>query len=383
MKPNKKPNNPCFSSGPAAKRKGWCLDNLKDTPFGRSHRSKIGKAKLQETIDLTREVLGIPADYRIAIVPASDSGAVEMAMWTMLGCRGVDIFAWESFGKGWITDAEKQLKLQDLRIFTEDYGLLPDLSQADFSRDVVFTWNGTTSGVCVPNADWIADDREGITICDATSGVFAYDVDWSKLDVTTWSWQKVMGGEAAHGILVLSPRAVERLESYTPDRPLPKVFRLTKGGKLIEGIFKGLTINTPSMLCVEDALDGLKWAKSLGGLEGLIAKTNGNYEAIKAWVEKSDWIDFLCEDEAIRSHTSVCLKITDSWYQGLDAETQAIKAKELVVLMEAEDAAYDLGAYRDAPAGLRIWSGASVEESDLETLFGWLDWGFEQIKQAS
>jgi len=381
MKPTIYPEDPCFSSGPCAKRKGWSVDALNDAPAGRSHRSKIAKAKLKEAIDLTREVLQIPEEYRIGIVPASDSGAIEMAMWNMLGCRGVDMFAWESFGKDWTKDAEKQLKLQDLRIFIEDYGLLPDLSKADFSRDVVFTWNGTTAGVRVQNADWIDADREGITICDATSGVFGYDIDWSKLDITTWSWQKVMGGEAAHGILVLSPKAVERLESYQPDRPIPKVFQLTKNGKLIEGIFEGVTINTPSMLCVEDALDGLKWAKGNGGLSFLINKVNNNYEAIKKWVESSNWIGFLCEDEAIRSHTSVCLKITDEWYQGLDKEAQAKKAKEIVTLLEKENVAYDIGAYRDAPAGLRIWAGATVEADDLEKIFPWLDWAFEQIKK--
>ncbi len=381
QKPSIRPQNPNFSSGPCSKRPGWSLEALNDATIGRSHRSKLGKAKLAEAIELSKEVLQIPSDYRLGIVPASDTGAVEMAMWTMLGQRGVDVAAWESFGKGWVTDALKQLKLEDINTYEADYGQIPDLSVVDTDRDVVFTWNGTTSGVKVPNGDWIKDNRQGLTICDATSAAFAMEIPWQKIDVLTYSWQKVMGGEAAHGVIVLSPRAVERLESYTPDRPLPKIFRLTKGGKLIEGIFEGSTINTPSMLCVEDAIDGLKWAKSIGGLSKLIERSNNNLQVLEDWVAKSDWIDFLVEDKSLRSNTSICFKITDKWYQSLSKEEQAAKAKELVSLMAKEEVAYDIGSYRDAPPGLRIWGGATVESKDMEALTQWLDWGFSQIKQ--
>lgn len=380
MKPTTKPANPNFSSGPCAKRPGWNVNALRDAAIGRSHRAKIGKDKLAEAIELSRVVLGIPNDYRIGIVPASDTGAFEMAMWSLLGARGVDVFAWESFGSGWATDAQKQLKLKDLNVYTADYGQLPDLAQADWSRDVIFTWNGTTSGVKVPNGEWIADDREGLALCDATSAVFAMDLPWQKLDVVTWSWQKVMGGEAAHGMIVLSPRAVERLENYTPAWPLPKIFRMTKGGKLIEGIFKGETINTPSMLCVEDAIDGLKWAQDIGGFSALKERTQANLKAVEDWVAKTDWVDFLAEDKTIRSNTSICLKIVDPWYQGLSEEEQAKGAKQIVSLLSAEDAAHDIGAYRDAPAGLRIWGGATVETSDLKALFPWLEWAYGEVK---
>ncbi len=381
QKPSIRPQNPNFSSGPCSKRPGWSLEALNDATIGRSHRSKLGKAKLAEAIELSKEILQIPSDYRLGIVPASDTGAVEMAMWTMLGQRGVDVVAWESFGKGWVTDALKQLKLEDINTYEADYGQIPDLSIVDTDRDVVFTWNGTTSGVKVPNGDWIKDNRQGLTICDATSAAFAMEIPWQKIDVLTYSWQKVMGGEAAHGVIVLSPRAVERLESYTPDRPLPKIFRLTKGGKLIEGIFEGSTINTPSMLCVEDAIDGLKWAKSIGGLSKLIERSNNNLQVLEDWVAKSDWIDFLVEDKSLRSNTSICFKITDKWYKSLSKEEQAAKAKELVSLMAKEEVAYDIGSYRDAPPGLRIWGGATVESKDMEALTQWLDWGFSQIKQ--
>ncbi|MGB7381537.1 MAG: phosphoserine transaminase, partial [Rivularia sp. (in: cyanobacteria)] len=366
QKPSIRPQNPNFSSGPCSKRPGWDLSALNNATIGRSHRSKLGKAKLAEAIELSKEVLQVPDNYRLGIVPASDTGAVEMAMWTMLGQRGVDVVAWESFGKGWVTDALKQLKLEDINTYEADYGQIPDLSIVDTDRDVVFTWNGTTSGVKVPNGDWIKDNRQGLTICDATSAAFAMEIPWQKIDVLTYSWQKVMGGEAAHGVIVLSPRAVERLESYTPDRPLPKIFRLTKGGKLIEGIFEGSTINTPSMLCVEDAIDGLKWAKSIGGLSKLIERSNNNLQVLEDWVAKSDWIDFLVEDKSLRSNTSICFKITDKWYKSLSKEEQAAKAKELVSLMAKEEVAYDIGSYRDAPPGLRIWGGSTVESKDME-----------------
>ena len=375
-RPAARPANPHFSSGPCAKRPGWTIQNLQDAALGRSHRAKIGKAKLKEAIDRTRAVLGVPEDYRIGIVPASDTGAVEMAMWSLLGARGVDILSWESFGAGWVSDAKKQLKLEDIRVFEADYGKLPDLSKVDCNRDVVFTWNGTTSGVRVPNGEWIAADREGLTICDATSAAFAQDLPWAKLDVTTFSWQKVMGGEAAHGMLILSPRAVERLESYTPAWPMPKIFRLTKGGKLIEGIFKGETINTPSMLAVEDYLDALKWAESIGGLSSLQGRANANLAMLSDWVERTGWVDFLCEEVDNRSNTSVCLKITDPKVAALDADGQAAFAKKLVTLLDDEGIAYDIGSYRDAPAGLRIWAGATIEVSDMQALLPWLDWAF-------
>lgn len=378
--PGQKPVNPNYSSGPCAKRPGWTLEALKDAALGRSHRAKIGKTKLQQAIDLTREVLGVPADYRIGIVPASDTGAVEMALWSMLGARGLDILAWESFGEGWVTDVVKQLKLADVRTFTADYGKLPDLTRVDFDRDVVFTWNGTTSGVRVPDGDWIDADRAGLTICDATSAAFAQDLAWSKLDVVTFSWQKVLGGEAAHGMLILSPRAVERLETYKPAWPLPKIFRMVKGGKLIEGIFVGETINTPSMLAVEDYLDALKWAKSLGGFDGLKGRADANLEVLADWVARTPWIDFLPEVEATRSNTSVCLIVTDPTVTALDAEGQAAFAKAIATTLDKAGVAYDIGSYRDAPAGLRIWAGATIEASDLKILTEWLDWAFASQK---
>ncbi|KPQ09509.1 MAG: phosphoserine aminotransferase SerC [Saliniramus fredricksonii] len=376
---------PFFSSGPCAKRPGWTPAALSDAALGRSHRARIGKAKLAEAIALTREVLQVPDDYRIGIVPASDTGAVEMAMWTMLGARGVDMVAWESFGEGWVTDAIKQLKLDDAQVIKADYGDLPDLAKLDTkNRDVVFTWNGTTSGVRVPNADWIAADRDAITICDATSAAFAQKLDWDKLDVVTFSWQKVLGGEAAHGMLILSPRAVARLESYTPDRPLPKIFRLTKGGKLNEGIFKGETINTPSMLAVEDYLDALEWARSLGGLDALVARADANARVIHDWVAKTPWVANLARDPATASNTSVCLTIADPDVLAAGEEAVTKVAKGIVSTLESEGMAFDIGAYRDAPAGLRIWCGATVETSDLEALTPWLDWAFalEKAKLA-
>jgi phosphoserine aminotransferase len=380
--PGAKPANPNFSSGPCAKRPGWSLQALSDAPLGRSHRAKVGKQKLQLAIDLTREVLGVPADYRIGIVPASDTGAVEMALWSLLGARPVDMLAWESFGEGWVSDVIKQLKLKDARELTAPYGELPDLSQVNFDHDVVFTWNGTTSGVRVPNADWIPADRKGLTICDATSAAFAQDLDFSKLDVVTFSWQKALGGEAAHGMLILSPRAVERLESYKPVWPLPKIFRMTKGGKLIEGIFVGETINTPSMLCVEDYIDALQWGKSLGGAKGLITRADANTKALSDWVAKTAWIDFLAVKPETRSNTSVCLKVVDKDIAALDKKAQADFAKQLATLLEKEKVAYDIGSYRDAPAGLRIWCGATIEASDLEKLTHWLDWAFAHAKAA-
>ncbi|MCT7377293.1 phosphoserine transaminase [Chelativorans salis] len=381
-KPDIRPANPYFSSGPCAKRPGWTPEALKDAALGRSHRAKIGKEKLGRAIELTRGVLQVPSDYRIGIVPASDTGAVEMALWSLLGERGVDMVAWESFGAGWVTDVLKQLKLADARRIEADYGQLPDLAQIDFDRDVVFTWNGTTSGVRVPNGDFIPADRKGLTICDATSAAFAQRLDFSKLDVVTFSWQKVLGGEAAHGILILSPRAVERLENYTPPWPLPKIFRLTKGGKLIEGIFKGETINSPSMLCVEDYLDALSWAQSVGGLEGLIARADANFAVIDRFVERSDWLAHLAQDPATRSNTSVCLSIVDETVARLDSDAKAAFAKGMVSRLDKEGVAYDIGHYRDAPPGLRIWAGATVETSDLEALMPWLDWAFQEQKAA-
>ncbi|MDF2811920.1 MAG: phosphoserine transaminase [Microvirga sp.] len=379
--PAARPRSPFFSSGPCAKRPGWSLENLKTDTLGRSHRAKLGKARLKRAIDLTREVLEVPADYRIGIVPASDTGAVEMALWSMLGARPVEMLAWESFGEGWVTDVAKQLKLDDVRITTADYGLLPDLSKVDTkARDVVFTWNGTTSGVRVENAEWIAADREGLTICDATSAAFAQKLDFAKLDVVTFSWQKVLGGEAAHGMLILSPRAVERLETYEPAWPLPKIFRMTKGGKLIEGIFEGETINTPSMLCVEDYIDALEWAQGIGGLKGLLAKADANARVIHDWVARTPWVANLAKVPATASNTSVCLVIADPDVvaKGPDAVSQV--AKGITAALEKEGVALDIGAYRDAPPGLRIWCGATVEASDLEALTPWLDWAFSQEK---
>lgn len=356
------------------------MEALADAPLGRSHRAKLGKTKLKQAIDLTREILQVPADYRIGIVPASDTGAVEMALWSLLGERGVDMVAWESFGAGWVTDVVKQLQLHDVRTFDAPYGEIVDFAQVDFDRDVIFTWNGTTSGVRVPNADFIPVDRKGLTICDATSSAFAQGMDYSKLDVVTFSWQKVLGGEGAHGMLILSPRAVERLESYKPAWPLPKIFRMTKGGKLIEGIFTGETINTPSMLCVEDYLDALKWAQSIGGLEGLMARANNNFAVLNDFVEKSDWLANLAVVPETRSNTSVCLSIKDAQVAALPADAQAAFAKAIVALLEKEGVAFDIGAYRDAPSGLRIWTGATVEASDLQALLPWLDWAFRTQK---
>lgn len=379
-RPAARPRAPFFSSGPCAKRPGWTPEALSDAALGRSHRAKLGKAKLKQAIDLTRTVLQVPADYRIGIVPASDTGAVEMAMWSLLGARPVDMLAWESFGETWVTDAIKQLKL-DARVIKAPYGRLPDLSTVDTrTRDVVFTWNGTTSGVRVPNADWIAADREGLTICDATSAAFAQDLDWQKLDVVTFSWQKVLGGEAAHGMLILSPRAVARLESHVPAWPMPKIFRMTKGGKLIEGIFQGETINTPSMLAVEDYIDALLWAEQLGGLPALRARADRNAGVIADWVARTPWIANLAEDPATASNTSVCLVVSDPDVVGRGPEAVASVAKSITTALEREGVALDIGSYRDAPPGLRIWCGATVEASDLEALTPWLDWAFAQEK---
>jgi phosphoserine aminotransferase len=380
--PGVRPACPHFSSGPCAKRPGWSLQALTDAVLGRSHRSKIGKAKLKRAIDLTREILEVPADYRIGIVPASDTGAVEMALWSLLGARPVTMLAWESFGEGWVTDVAKQLKLKDARILKAGYGELPDLSKVDFATDVVFTWNGTTSGVRVPNADWIPADRQGLTICDATSACFAQVLDFKKLDVITFSWQKVLGGEGAHGMLILSPRAVERLQTYVPPWPLPKIFRLTNNGKLIEGIFEGETINTPSMLCVEDYLDTLVWAKSLGGQKALVTRSDANTKVLAEWVAHTPWVDFLAKDPAIRSNTSVCLKIVDPAVAALPSDARAAFVKNIGAALEKENVAYDVDAYRDAPPGLRIWCGATVETSDVEALTQWLDWAFAKTRDA-
>ncbi|MEQ1942347.1 phosphoserine transaminase [Mesorhizobium sp. VNQ89] len=381
-KPGLRPATPNFSSGPCAKRPGWSPDALKDAALGRSHRAKIGKTKLEQAIELTREVLRVPAGYRIGIVPASDTGAVEMALWSLLGERGVDMLAWESFGEGWVTDVVKQLKLADTRTIKAPYGALPALGQIDFDRDVVFTWNGTTSGVRVPNSDFIPADRKGLTICDATSAAFAQDLDFAKLDVVTFSWQKALGGEGGHGMLILSPRAVARLESYKPAWPLPKIFRLTSNGKLIEGIFKGETINTPSMLCVEDYIDALNWAKSIGGLDALIARADANTKVISDWVSKTSAVEFLAVSEDIRSNTSVCLTFADPDVANLDDAGQQAFVKGFVALLETEKVAYDIAGYRDAPPGLRIWCGATVETSDVEALLPWLDWAFETQKAS-
>ncbi len=378
--PGLRPVNPQFSSGPCAKRPGWTPDALKNAPLGRSHRAKAGKARLKRAIDLTRDILQVPAGYRIGIVPASDTGAYEMAMWTMLGQRPVDCVAWESFGEGWVNDAVKQLKLKDARIMLAPYGDLPDLAAVNPAHDVLFTWNGTTSGVRVPNADWISADRTGLTFCDATSAAFAQDLDWPKLDIVTYSWQKVLGGEAAHGMLILSPRAVERLETYTPAWPLPKIFRLTSCGKLIEGIFAGETINTPSMLCVEDYIDALEWAQSVGSLQGLIARCDANAKAVADFVAKKPFLGFLAKDPATRSNTSVCLTFIDPAITALAPEAQAAFAKDVAALLEKEGVGLDLGSYRDAPPGLRIWCGATVEASDVAALMPWIEWAFETVK---
>ncbi|NKJ33630.1 phosphoserine transaminase [Rhizobium sp. SG570] len=379
-KPDTRPENTHFSSGPCSKRPGWSLDALSDAALGRSHRAKVGKAKLKQAIDLTREILEVPADYRIGIVPASDTGAVEMALWSLLGERGVDMLAWESFGAGWVTDVVKQLKLKDVRKLEAGYGELPDLSTVDFDRDVVFTWNGTTSGVRVPNADFIPADRKGLTICDATSAAFAQNLDFAKLDVVTFSWQKVLGGEGAHGVIILSPRAVERLTTYQPAWPLPKIFRMTSGGKLIEGIFTGETINTPSMLCVEDYIDALLWAKEIGGLKVLIGRADANAKVIHDFVAANGWIANLAAKAETQSNTSVCLKIVDKDIAALDEDGQANFAKGLVALLEKEGVAYDVGHYRDAPSGLRIWAGATIEAADMQKLMPWLSWAFETQK---
>jgi phosphoserine aminotransferase len=381
-KPVLRPTVPHFSSGPCAKRPGWSLSALTDAVLGRSHRSKIGKAKLKRAIDLTREVLEVPADYRIGIVPASDTGAVEMALWSLLGPLPVTMLAWESFGEGWVSDIAKELKLKPVTVLKAAYGDIPDLSKVDAASDVVFTWNGTTSGVRVPNCDWIAADRKGLVICDATSACFAQALDWGKLDVVTFSWQKALGGEAAHGMLVLSPRAVARLESYTPPWPLPKIFRLTKAGKLNQGIFEGETINTPSMLCVEDYLDTLNWAKSIGGLKALMARADANAATIANWVALTPWIEFLAKDPATRSNTSVCLKVVDPSVTSLSVQAQAAFVKGIGATLEKEGVAYDIDAYRDAPPGLRIWCGSTVERADVEALTHWLDWAFAKSKDA-
>jgi phosphoserine aminotransferase len=380
--PAVRPAVPHFSSGPCAKRPGWSLQNLTRALLGRSHRSKPGKAKLKRAIEITREVLQVPVDYRIGIVPASDTGALEMALWSLLGPRPVTMLTWESFGEGWVNDAVKELKLKDITVHKADYGELPDLGKIDPANDIVFTWNGTTSGVRVANADWIAADRSGLTICDATSAAFAQPLEFAKLDVVTFSWQKALGGEAAHGMLILSPRAVARLESYTPPWPLPKIFRMTKGGKLIEGIFAGETINTPSMLCVEDYLDALEWAKGIGGLSALRARADGNAKVVADWVGRTDWIDFLAGDPALRSNTSVCLKVVDPAITRLAADAQAAFVKSMSAALEKEAIAYDIDAYRDAPPGLRIWCGCTIERADLEALTLWLDWAYVNAKDA-
>ncbi len=382
MKPNSRPANPSFSSGPCAKRPGWSLQALSAALLGRSHRSKSGKAKLKDVVDRSRRLLGIPKDYRLGIVPASDTGAVELAMWSLLGARGVDLLAWEVFGEGWATDAEKQLRLADLRVMRAPYGRIPDLAQVDTDRDVIFPWNGTTSGARIPDGDWIKADRKGLTICDATSAVFAMDLPWPKLDVVTWSWQKVLGGEAAHGMLALSPRAVERLETYKPAWPLPKIFRLTSKGKFAENVFQEETINTPSLLAVEDAIDGLKWAESIGGFPALKARCEANLAAVARWVAKSEWIDFLVADPRFRSCTSVCLKVVDDWFSRLAPDAQRAQVKRIEALLDAEGVAYDIAGHRDAPPGLRIWCGATVETRDVGALLPWLDWAFGEVRRA-
>jgi phosphoserine aminotransferase len=379
-KPSLRPERPHFSSGPCAKRPGWTLAALEGALVGRSHRAKPAKARIQEVVARSRGVLGVPEDWRVAIVPASDTGAMEMMLWHLLGARAVDVLAWESFGEGWVTDVVKQLKVKGARVLEADYGSLPDLAEVDFEHDVVFPWNGTTSGVRVPDGNWIADDRAGLTICDATSAVFAMEMPWPKLDVVTWSWQKALGGEAQHGMLALSPRAVERLESWVPPWPLPKIFRLTKGGKLQTSIFEGDTINTVSMLCVEDALDGLRWAESIGGLPELVRRSRANLEAVASWVGKQDWIDFLAQAPETRSSTSICLAITAEWFVKLPAAGRAEAAKKLVALLDEEGVAHDIGAYRDAPPGLRIWGGATVARSDIEALLPWLAWAHAQVR---
>jgi phosphoserine aminotransferase len=379
MKPTRRPERPEFSSGPCAKRPGWSLDALSGALLGRSHRAKAGKDRLKAVIDKSRALLGLPADFRLGIVPASDTGAIEMAMWSLLGPRRVDVLSWESFGQGWVSDVTQQLKL-DARSLEAGYGELPDLSRVEFERDVVFTWNGTTSGVRVPDGNWIPRERAGLTLCDATSAVFAMKLPWEKLDVVTWSWQKVLGGEAAHGMLALSPRALERLQSYTPKWPMPKIFRMVENGKLLADLFEGSTINTPSMLCVEDALDGLTWAERCGGLDALVARSEGNLAAIAAWALRTPWVDFLARVPATRSCTSICLQVVDPWFRGQDESARAKVIKNLVALLEKEGVALDVASYRDAPPGLRIWGGATVERSDIEALLPWLDWAWGEVR---
>jgi phosphoserine aminotransferase len=382
VKPVTKPNCPNFSSGPCAKRPGWTLDVLKNAYIGRSHRAAGGKAKLKEVIDLHRKTLSIPDDYLIAIVPASDTGAIEMAMWSMLGERGVDVLAWENFSNDWMIDVVNQLKIPDARTFKADYGQIPDLSQIDTDRDVVFVWNGTTSGVRLPHTDWIKENRKGLTFCDATSAVYAYEMDWTKLDVTTWSWQKVLGGEAAHGMLVLSPRAAQRLTSYKPDRALPKIFRMTKKSELNEGLFKGETINTPSLLAVEDCLDALKWVDGLGGWKATERRCLENLKVVEDWVAKTEWAEFLPDSKDIRSRTSICIKIVDPWFNGFDEDTQKSMIKDMTKLLDKENAGYDLAHYATAPAGFRLWGGATVEASDMSAVLPWIDWAYTQVKAS-
>jgi len=380
-KPTTKPKNPNFSSGPCAKRPGWNIQNLKTDSLGRSHRAKLPKQRLVEVINLSKELLNIPSDYKVGIIAGSDTGAIESAMWSLLGKTGVEVLAWESFGSDWVKDIKEQLKIKNLTIHQSDYGDLPDFQKINFDNDIVFNWNGTTSGVCLPNADWISDNRKGLTICDATSAVFAMDMDWHKLDVITWSWQKVLGGEAAHGMIALSPKALERLSEYQPTWPIPKIFRLANNMKVIEGIFNGETINTPSMLCVEDAIDALNWIQSIGGSRGSIDKSQSNLQVVKTWVESKDWIDFLAKDSSTLSSTSICLKITDPWFLGLSVDQQQLKIKEINSLLDKEQVAFDINAYRTAPPGFRIWGGATVESSDIETLLPWIEWGYQSIKE--
>ena len=382
MKPTRRPRNPCFSSGPCAKRPGWSPAALEAALVGRSHRSGIGKARIVEVVERSRAILGVPADWQVGIVAASDTGAVEIALWSLLGARGVEMLAWENFGEGWVDDV-KQLKLSDVRVLHAPYGRLPDLRQVDWARDVVFPWNGTTSGVRVPNGEWIAADRRGLAICDATSAVFAMRLPWDRLDVVTWSWQKALGGEAAHGMLALSPRAVERLESHTPPWPLPKLFRLTSKGKLIRGVFQGETINTPSMLCVEDALDSLKWAEEVGGLDGLIARSERNLAVVAAWEWRTPWVEFLAEDPATVSCTSPQLKIVEPWFTALSPEERFQTVRAMTARLEKEDAAYDIASHRASPPGIRIWTGATVEASDVEALMPWLDWAWDEQRSAA
>ena len=380
-KPTTKPKNPNFSSGPCAKRPGWNIQNLKTDSLGRSHRAKLPKQRLVEVINLSKQLLKIPNDYKVGIIAGSDTGAIEAAMWSLLGKTGVEVLAWESFGSDWVKDIKEQLKIKNLTIHQSDYGDLPDFQKINFDNDIVFNWNGTTSGVCLPNADWIPDNRKGLTICDATSAVFAMEMDWHKLDVITWSWQKVLGGEAAHGMIALSPKSLERLSEYQPTWPIPKIFRLANNKKVIEGIFKGETINTPSMLCVEDAIDALNWIQSIGGSKGSIDKSQSNLQVVKTWIESKDWIDFLAKDSSTLSSTSICLKITDPWFLGLSADQQQLKIKEINSFLDKEQVAFDINAYRTAPPGFRIWGGATVESSDIETLLPWIEWGYQSIKE--